>query len=50
MYEGTTPLSAEDIAETVYWVATRPAHVNINTVSMMPTCQAFGSLAIHRQP
>ena len=48
MYENTAPLTAEDIADTVHWVATRPAHVNINTISMMPTCQAFGPLAIHR--
>jgi 3-hydroxy acid dehydrogenase/malonic semialdehyde reductase len=50
VYENTEPLSADDIAETVHWVATRPAHVNINTVSLMPTCQAFAPLAVHRQP
>lgn len=48
VYENTTPLSAEDVADTVHWVATRPAHVNINTLSLMPSCQAFGPLAIHR--
>jgi len=48
VYENTTPLSAEDIAETVHWVASRPAHVNINTLSLMPSCQAFSPLAVHR--
>ena len=45
---GTEPLTAADIADTVYWVATRPAHVNINSVQMMPVCQAFGPLAVKR--
>ncbi len=50
VYAQTEPLTAEDVADTVHWVATRPAHVNINTVSLMPTCQAFAPLAVHRQP
>ena len=49
VYENTTPLSAEDIADTVHWVATRPAHVNVNTLSVMPVDQAFAPLAIHRR-
>jgi 3-hydroxy acid dehydrogenase/malonic semialdehyde reductase len=48
LYEGTTPLSPEDIADAVHWVATRPAHVNINSVQMMPVCQAFAPLAVKR--
>lgn len=48
VYEGTEPLTAEDVADAVYWVATRPKHVNINMVQMMPTCQAFGPLAVKR--
>ncbi len=48
LYKNTRPLTAEDIADTVHWIATRPAHVNINTISMMPVCQAFGALAVHR--
>ena len=48
LYAGTTPLSPEDIADTVHWVATRPAHVNINSVQMMPVCQAFAPLAVKR--
>jgi len=48
IYAGVDPLTAQDIAETVYWVATRPGHVNINVVSMMPVQQAFSPFAIHR--
>jgi 3-hydroxy acid dehydrogenase/malonic semialdehyde reductase len=49
VYDGTQPLTAEDIAETVYWVASRPAHVNINSVQLMPVCQAFGPLTVTRE-
>ena len=47
-YEGTQPLQPEDIADIVCWAATRPAHVNINTLEVMPVCQAFGPFAISR--
>jgi 3-hydroxy acid dehydrogenase / malonic semialdehyde reductase len=50
VYAGTTPLTAEDIADTVYWIATRPPHVTINVISMMPNCQSFGPFAIKRNP
>ena len=40
IYKGFQPLSAEDIAETIYWTASRPAHVNINDLVIMPTVQA----------
>ena len=48
VYRGTTPLTAEDIAEAVAWVVTLPAHVNINRIEMMPTCQGPASLAVKR--
>ena len=48
VYEGTEPLTAEDIANTAYWVATLPPHININRIEMMPTCQGYGPLAIKR--
>jgi 3-hydroxy acid dehydrogenase/malonic semialdehyde reductase len=48
VYEGTVPLTAKDIAETAYWIATLPPHININTIEMMPTCQGFGPLTIKR--
>jgi len=49
VYEGTTPLMPDDIAEAVAWVIGLPAHVNINRVEMMPTCQASQALAIKRR-
>ena len=48
VYQGTQPLTADDIAETIAWVVGLPRHVNINRVEMMPTCQAPGPLAIKR--
>ncbi len=48
VYEGTRPLTAADIAETAYWVATLPAHININTIEMMPVCQGFSPFTIKR--
>jgi 3-hydroxy acid dehydrogenase/malonic semialdehyde reductase len=48
VYRGTTPLTSEDIAEAVAWVVHLPAHVNINRIEMMPTCQASAPFAIKR--
>lgn len=41
VYKGMTPLYAEDIAETILFMVTRPAHVNIDDVLIMPTAQGF---------
>ncbi|WP_093281556.1 SDR family oxidoreductase [Solimonas aquatica] len=49
IYAGLQPLTPEDVADTVYWVATRPAHVNINTLSLMPECQAFSPFNVKRK-
>jgi NADP-dependent 3-hydroxy acid dehydrogenase YdfG len=46
VYQGMQPLTPEDIAETVYWCATRPAHVNINDLTIMPTVQANATTTI----
>jgi 3-hydroxy acid dehydrogenase/malonic semialdehyde reductase len=48
VYAGTTPLNADDIAEAAAWVVSLPAHMNINRMEIMPTCQAPGPLAIKR--
>ncbi|MBI5483679.1 MAG: SDR family oxidoreductase [Deltaproteobacteria bacterium] len=48
VYQGTEPLMAEDIAETVRWVVSQPPHVNINTLEMMSIDQAWGPFAINR--
>jgi 3-hydroxy acid dehydrogenase/malonic semialdehyde reductase len=50
VYEGVgAPLSGDDIADTVYWVATRPAHVNVNSIEIMPVAQAFNAFKIDRR-
>jgi NADP-dependent 3-hydroxy acid dehydrogenase YdfG len=48
VYADTEPMTPDDIAEVIHWCVTRPAHVNINTVELMPTDQAFNPLAVHR--
>ena len=49
VYAGTQPLTAVDIAATAYWIATLPAHVNVNHIELMPTCQGYGPLNIKRE-
>ncbi|PWC12500.1 bifunctional NADP-dependent 3-hydroxy acid dehydrogenase/3-hydroxypropionate dehydrogenase YdfG [Brenneria corticis] len=48
-YDKTQPLTAEDVAEAVFWVATLPAHVNINSLEMMPVSQSFAGLNVYRE-
>jgi NADP-dependent 3-hydroxy acid dehydrogenase YdfG len=48
VYEGLQPLTPEDIAETIYWVANRPPHVNINDIIIMPTVQATATNVIRK--
>jgi NADP-dependent 3-hydroxy acid dehydrogenase YdfG len=48
VYKGLQPLKAEDIAETIFWVASRPAHVNINDIVIMPTVQANATTTIRK--
>lgn len=48
-YEGAEALTPEDVADCVHWAATRPAHVNINTIQLMPVCQAPTRLTTHRK-
>ncbi|MFY9780326.1 MAG: SDR family oxidoreductase [Candidatus Baltobacteraceae bacterium] len=48
VYAGTTPLQPEDVADAIHWVATRPSHVNVNSLQIMPVAQAFGPLAVKR--
>ncbi|MGH8141030.1 MAG: SDR family oxidoreductase [Steroidobacteraceae bacterium] len=46
VYEGADALTPEDVAETVHWVTSLPARVNINAVELMPVTQAFAPLAV----
>ncbi len=48
LYRGTTPLSAQDIAEQMFYIATLPDHMNINRVEVMPVRQAWQPFAIDR--
>ena len=48
VYAGVQPLSAEDVAAVIGWVAELPEHVNINRLELMPTAQSFAGLAVAR--
>lgn len=49
VYAGTTPMNADDIAESVFWATTLPAHVNVNKIQLMATTQAIGPFDIYRK-
>ncbi|MDT8419981.1 MAG: SDR family oxidoreductase [Desulfuromonadales bacterium] len=49
VYRGTEPLRPEDIADIVYYLATLPPHVNINSLEVMPVDQSWGPLAVSRE-
>jgi serine 3-dehydrogenase (NADP+) len=49
LYAGMAPMTAEDIAETIWWVATLPPHLNINALEIMPTSQSFAGFQVHRE-
>src|SRR4051812_7996547 len=49
LYAGVRPMTAEDIAETIWWVATLPPHLNINLVELMPVNQSWAGFAVHRE-
>jgi serine 3-dehydrogenase len=49
LYAGMDPMTAEDIAETIWWVATLPPHLNINALEIMPTSQSFAGFVVHRE-
>jgi 3-hydroxy acid dehydrogenase/malonic semialdehyde reductase len=50
VYAGTEPLAADDVAEAVHWATSVPAHVNVNTIELMPVVQSFAAFQIHRRP
>jgi NADP-dependent 3-hydroxy acid dehydrogenase YdfG len=47
-YKGITPLSGKDVAETVYFAASAPAHIQIAEVLLMPTNQAAATVAFRK--
>lgn len=48
-YKGIEALSADDVAETIFWSATLPRRVNINRLQVMPVMQSFGPFAFKRK-
>ena len=49
LYAGMDPMTADDIAETFWWLANLPPHLNINTIEMMPVSQSFAGFVVHRK-
>jgi len=50
LYKGAEAIQPEDIAETLWWVATLPPHININDIELMPVSQTWAGFNIHRKP
>ena len=48
LYSGINPMTAEDIADTIHYVATLPAHLNINALELMPVSQSWAGFAVER--
>lgn len=48
LYRGAEPITPEDIAETLFWVATLPPHLNVNRLELMPVRQSFAGFQISR--
>ena len=48
LYAGAHPITATDIADTIWWIANLPPHLNINRVEVMPVSQSAAGLQVHR--
>ncbi|WP_309602163.1 SDR family NAD(P)-dependent oxidoreductase [Sphingomonas sp.] len=49
LYNGADPMTAQDIADTIFYVATLPAHLNINALELMPVSQSWAGFAVERK-
>ncbi|MEO7409886.1 MAG: SDR family NAD(P)-dependent oxidoreductase [Sphingomicrobium sp.] len=49
LYGGTNPMTADDIADTIHYVATLPPHLNINALELMPVTQSWAGFAVERK-
>jgi NADP-dependent 3-hydroxy acid dehydrogenase YdfG len=47
-YAGAEPIQPQDIAETIFWILNQPAHININSLEVMPVSQDWAGLSIDR--
>jgi serine 3-dehydrogenase len=48
LYAGAEPIRAEDIADSVWWLAQLPPHLNVNRLEIMPVTQSFAGFQVHR--
>ncbi|MGI8612232.1 MAG: SDR family NAD(P)-dependent oxidoreductase [Sphingomicrobium sp.] len=48
LYSNMNPMSADDLAETIWWIANLPPHLNISTIELMPTSQSFAGFTVTR--
>jgi serine 3-dehydrogenase len=48
LYRGMDPMTAQDTAEILFWIATLPPHVNVNAIELMPVSQSFAGFQIAR--
>ena len=49
LYANMNPMTAEDLAETIWWIANLPPHLNINAIELMPVSQSFAGFAVARE-
>ena len=49
LYADMEPMTAEDLADTIHWVATLPAHLNINALELMPVSQSWAGFTVARK-
>jgi serine 3-dehydrogenase len=49
LYAGAQPITARDIAETIWWLAHLPPHLNVNRLELMPVSQSFAGFQVHRE-
>jgi len=49
LYKGANPMTAENIADTLFWIATLPPHMNIKRIELMPVNQSFSPFQVHRE-
>ena len=47
-YAGAEPIQPQDIAETIFWIMNQPAHININSLELMPVSQDWAGFSIDR--
>ena len=49
LYAGMNPMTADDLADLFWWLATLPPHLNINAIELMPVSQSFAGFTVDRE-